>query len=90
MVFMAAILETNVDALKLYLNLFLYCYIMVLQYIKHNCDILTTTKITFKNCTIFYIKDNICIISSDNIRHMSKKVKYLNSPQEIEKTEYHS
>ena len=34
MVWMAAILETNVDALKLYLNLFLYCYIMVLQYIK--------------------------------------------------------
>ena len=30
----------------------------------------------------------LLIISYDNIRHMSEKVKYLNSPQEIEK-KYH-
>ena len=74
---MAAILETPQcgcpKTIFKFICLFVYCYIMVLQYIKHNCDILTTTKITFKNCTIFDIKDNICIISSDNIRHMSKK-----------------
>ena len=57
LVLMAAILETKVEALKLYI-----CFFIVLLWVcskLYNCDNLTPIQLEFKNNTIFDIGDNI-------------------------------
>ena len=57
MILMAAILETKVDALKLYLNYFFILFIVLLWF----CSKLyiTPIQLAFKNYAIFDIGDNI-------------------------------